>query len=229
MSAARTRSTLSPDCSASEAGSIVGSHARSTETSSASAAASSVASASRTPPSPENPRDASGDSVSVSRIPGSTTSQALATGAPSTTGGPYTRRAVAWRSTRSRATSRSGPGRHTAPGTGRVVGRRAEPEATTHWAPRAAFPERRGSERRNATACAADSSARRSNPAEATCASANPRSHRSGSGTFFSTSGPSTVVTASSSGPTRRCSGSSAVIRDRASRSGLLTSTLVVP
>lgn len=70
----------------------------------------------------------------MSRIPGSTTSQALAVAAPSATG-PYTRRAVASRRTRCNATSRSGPGRHTAPGTGRVVGRRDPPDATTHRAP----------------------------------------------------------------------------------------------
>ncbi|MFC5832131.1 hypothetical protein [Nonomuraea insulae] len=41
-----------------------------------------------------------------------------------------------------------------------------------------------------------------------TCTSANPRNHRDGSGTFFSTTAPSSVVTVSSSGPTPRWSGS---------------------
>ncbi|WP_262402615.1 hypothetical protein [Actinomadura sp. CNU-125] len=62
-----------------------------------------------------------------------------------------------------------------------------------------------------------------------TCTSANPRSQRSGSGTFFSTTAPSMVVTASSSSPTARCSGSEPPTRARASRSGPFTSTFVVP
>ena len=52
-----------------------------------------------------------------------------------------------------------------------------------------------------------------------------PRSHRRGNGTFFSTTGPSNVVTVRSSGPTARCSGSWPPTRARAARSGPLTST----
>ncbi len=184
-----------------------------------------VASASSTPPSPEKPREASGDSVRVSRIPGSTASQAEAVDSPADSG-PYTRRASACRSTRCRAASRSAPGRQTAPGTGRVVGRSVRPAGTTQ--PTLPRPPR-GSERRKRTASAAGSSARSSKPAATTWVSAKPRSQRSGSGTFFSTSGPSKVVTSSASGPTARCSGSAGPILVSASRSGLLTSTLVVP
>ena len=50
-----------------------------------------------------------------------------------------------------------------------------------------------------------------------------------GDGTFRSTTEPSMVDTVRSSGPTDRCSGSSPATRARLSRSGLFTSTLVVP
>ncbi|MEV0597186.1 hypothetical protein AB0I38_37800 [Nonomuraea cavernae] len=119
-----------------------------------------------TPPSPENPREASCDSISVNRIPGSTTSHATAAASCPAAIGAYTRRADACRNTCRRVSSRSGPGRQTAPGAGRLTGRRVRPMGTTQCAARA--PEDFGSARSTAAASAAGTSARSSNPAAST-------------------------------------------------------------
>ncbi|MFL6055545.1 MAG: DegT/DnrJ/EryC1/StrS family aminotransferase, partial [Actinoallomurus sp.] len=94
-----------------------------------------------------------------------------------------------------------------------------------HNIPRCVF----GSVRRNRAASTAASRARGSNVEQIAWTSANPRSHRSGSGTFRSTAVPSKVVTASASGPTSKRSGSAPRTRASASRSGSFTSTFVVP
>lgn len=196
-------------------------------TSSASSITSSLASASNAAPSPENPRYGSGERVSDSRKDPVSSSHVLGTaGEPARTAGPYTRRVRACRSSPRSAASRPAPARQTAPGVGREVRRRVRPAGTAHSTERSLLP---GNRRRNAVASAAGISARGSKPAVSTCTSAKPRIQRPGSGTFRSTTAPSMVETVRSSGPTARCNGSMPPTRARASRSGGLTSTFVVP
>ncbi len=152
-------------------------------------------------------------------MPGSSSSQAL----EEASAGPYTRSDFAKRSSGSRVASRLGLASWTEPAIRRGETFSSRPACATHTV---SFL---GSPRKKRTAAMPASSPRWSMPEAMTCTSAKPRSQRSGSGTFFSTTAPSIVVTTSSSRPTPRCSGSRAPMRASASRSGALTSTLVVP
>src|SRR4051812_12708200 len=112
-----------PAAAASRSRSTRGSQPSSTATRSASSGGTAARSV-RTPPSPENPRLASGLSTTVNRASAQVSSQALAVGLnPSGPSAPYTRSPVANRSSGSSTRSRSGPDRQAAPGARRGASR----------------------------------------------------------------------------------------------------------
>ena len=145
--------------------------------------------------------------------------------APASAGPNAVRDAVKGASSR-RNRNRSTPPVATPPAAGRDATRAVAPDGTTQPEPRVGEV---GSASRKRRRPAALSSNTGSSGDRATAASAKPRTQRSGSGTRFSTTCPSTVVTARSSAPTRTRSGSREPTRASAARSGGFTSTLVVP